>query len=330
MNIDASQLEELVNQLVDRVRALEDESNHVTSAASSIDSDLMEFDGITGKKTKDGGLTHANVADAIAKKHITNKDQYLDQGGTNQCAVADIKNAITKMNGGWVPDTATWTYASSDGPSGTFTVSGDVTARLYRGVKIKLTQTSVKYFVVVGSSYSAPNTTVTVYGGTDYALANAAISSTSWSTEKAPAGFPLSEAKWTLSVLDTFSRTQASPVAGTKYNLGSVSLIVYPGLWRVKYSVNLKVTKASAGAVDEFVTLSNANNTELDKELTGFIGHSSATAKYGTVEISNYILDLSVKATYYLNAWTAQAGVANIYFQGDLEKTAIKAVCALL
>ncbi len=60
--------------LEDRVRHLEDESDDVVGAASSIDSDLMEFSGTTGKKAKDGGLTHANVADAIAKKHDNTQD----------------------------------------------------------------------------------------------------------------------------------------------------------------------------------------------------------------------------------------------------------------
>ncbi len=37
--------------------------------AGAVDSNLAEFDGITGKKIKDSGLTHVNVADAITKKH---------------------------------------------------------------------------------------------------------------------------------------------------------------------------------------------------------------------------------------------------------------------
>ena len=63
--------------LEDRVRHLEDESDDVVGAASSIDSNLMEFSGTTGKKAKDGGLTHANVADAITKKHANTLDHNL-------------------------------------------------------------------------------------------------------------------------------------------------------------------------------------------------------------------------------------------------------------
>jgi len=87
---------------------------------------------------------------------------------------------------GWTSDSATWTYASAS----TFTVSGDVTAQFRKGTKLKLTQTSAKYFYVVGSSYGAPNTTVTVTGGTDYTLANAAITLPYYSYQAAPQGFP--------------------------------------------------------------------------------------------------------------------------------------------
>jgi hypothetical protein len=41
----------------------------VIGAAGAVSSNIVEFDGITGKKLKDGGLSHANVADAVSKKH---------------------------------------------------------------------------------------------------------------------------------------------------------------------------------------------------------------------------------------------------------------------
>jgi hypothetical protein len=83
-----------VADLEDRVRHLEDESDDVVGAASSTDSDLMEFSGTTGKKAKDGGLTHANVADAIAKKHSNS----LDHANTND-PTADQKAALAGTNG---------------------------------------------------------------------------------------------------------------------------------------------------------------------------------------------------------------------------------------
>ena len=87
---------------------------------------------------------------------------------------------------GWIAGGATWTYVSAT----TFTVSGDVTAQFRKGTKLKLTQTTAKYFYVVASSYGAPNTTVTITGGTDYTLANAAITAPYYSYQECPQGFP--------------------------------------------------------------------------------------------------------------------------------------------
>ena len=41
----------------------------VVGPVGATDSNLAEFNGATGKAIKDGGLTHANVLDAISKKH---------------------------------------------------------------------------------------------------------------------------------------------------------------------------------------------------------------------------------------------------------------------
>jgi len=86
----------------------------------------------------------------------------------------------------WTSADETWTYASAT----TFTVSGDRTTKYQRGDRIMLTQTTVKYFVVTNVAYWAPNTTVTITGGTDYTLANAVISSNYYSKQLSPQGYP--------------------------------------------------------------------------------------------------------------------------------------------
>lgn len=80
----------------------------------------------------------------------------------------------------------TCTYASAS----TFTMAGDQTTVLSKGDRLKLTQTTAKYFYVIGVSHSAGTTTVTVTGGTDYTLANAAITTPFYSKEASPNGFP--------------------------------------------------------------------------------------------------------------------------------------------
>lgn len=99
---------------------------------------------------------------------------------------ATLALAETSNETGWTEAGETWTYDSAT----TFTVSGDQTAKYRAGAKIKLTQTSVKYFYIVTSSHSSGTTTVTVTGGSDYSLSNASITSPHFSYQATPQGFP--------------------------------------------------------------------------------------------------------------------------------------------
>jgi hypothetical protein len=132
--------------------------------------------------------------------------------GDQICAVmsakifTDIENMILD---GWIDDQfETWTYASAS----TFTVPGDQTARFTIGTKLKFTQTSVKYAVVLASSYSAPNTTVTIMVNTDYTIANAAISANYHSYATNPQGWPgwfnLTAPTWNTAYIDNGSGGQ--------------------------------------------------------------------------------------------------------------------------
>lgn len=90
------------------------------------------------------------------------------------------------LTDGWMSAGRNWKYASAT----TFTTNGDVRSEYPVGTKIMLTQTTVKYFYVIGATYSAPNTTVTVTGGSDYSLVNNDISSNYVSYVTTPRGFP--------------------------------------------------------------------------------------------------------------------------------------------
>ena len=112
------------------------------------------------------------------------------------------KITLATLLSGWINDSNTWTYVSAS----TFTISGDQTTIITKGTKLKFTQTTVKYAVVVASSYSAPNTTVTIQVNTDYTIANAAITLPAYSYAVNPQGYPgwfnLAAPTWTLSTID--------------------------------------------------------------------------------------------------------------------------------
>jgi len=107
---------------------------------------------------------------------------------------------------GWTAANETWTYVSAT----TFTVPDDQTLKLSKGTRIKLDQTTTKYFVVVDSSFSVDTTTVTVTGGDDYTLADEAITDNFYSYAANPQGYP----GW-FNWAPTFGGFSASPTTGT-------------------------------------------------------------------------------------------------------------------
>jgi len=251
-----------------------------------------------------------------------------------QCVSPTANNAIWKQifpSLGWIPAGETWTYSGADDPTFTFTIPGDKTTKYYAGMKIKLTQTTVKYFIITKVAYSDPNTTVTVYGGTDYDLANAAITDPYYSMIRGPAGFPMDPAKWTVKLVDNSLKDQANPTSSAWYNVGGLSLTIPIGVWRVYYFSASRVGPFdSACQIALITTLSTANNSESDEEFTvmGYINPATAIAMPATKE---KVLNLASKTTYYLNLkYSSDSVPGHLYINGDFGTTIIFAVCAYL
>src|SRR5512137_72964 len=79
----------------------------------------------------------------------------------------------------------TWTYASAN----SVTYAGDLTAIYSPGMRVRLTQRTVKYFVIVSVVYSDPDTTITFYGGGIYSLTEDLITSHDATASDNPQGF---------------------------------------------------------------------------------------------------------------------------------------------
>lgn len=247
----------------------------------------------------------------------------------------------TDFNGGWIDADETWTYASADDPTYTFTVAADVTGKYSAGMRIKLTQTTVKYFIITAvSSYSGGNTTITVYGGTDYDLADAAISSNYYSTQKAPQGFPLDPSKWTVVKLDTTRRQQSNPTNFAWYNLGTTnSQISAPiGVWKVRYVAYVGASgSTSATDIEIRVTLSTANNSESNKlsSMASYLRNIPATAAGAAYQVlfeKEGLITATSKTTYYLNGrhYTGAGTTTDLSFFGNDITTEISLTCAYL
>jgi hypothetical protein len=234
-------------------------------------------------------------------------------------------------NDAWIAGTGTWSYSSADAPTFVISINADVTALIGVGDRIKHTQTTIKYFIVTAvGAFGGGATLVTVYGGTDYTLANAAITSPYYSHVKAPFGFPMSPIKWTETLTDTTQRSQAPPVAGTWYNLGSLSKAVPIGAWRA--SLKVLGQHNSGGAVSDFsITLSTANNSESNVNMTA---NGVAVAGAGTIQsyltiFTQDVLVLTSKTTHYINT-KSNTGGGTLYNRNEVLSLLLTFTCAYL
>lgn len=190
---------QVINNIYDMLEALEAKVGADGSAVNA--SHDYKLSGVTGSdkavsKTGTETLTNKTLTtpvipsiyqDAGKTKLMTLPDVASDTlvvvAGAQTLTNKTLTSPITQgLDDGWVLANESWAYASAT----TITVPTGAASRYSVGDKIKLTQTTVKYFYVVGVA----DTVLTVTGGTDYTVANAAISANYYSKSSSPVGFP--------------------------------------------------------------------------------------------------------------------------------------------
>jgi hypothetical protein len=262
------------------------------------------------------GLTAAQLQAKFDKSASDNKT-YI-----NDTLTAEIDALFTISASGWTVLPATLTYASAT----TMNTSVDLTGMVGLGMRIKLTQTTTKYFIVTAITTSS----ITMYGGTDYTLTSDAISNVYYSSQKTPFGFPMSADKWSIIKTDSSDRSQSSPNGGTWYNLGGVYLDIPIGYWDLGYKVTAQSGYSQTANQNRVIstTLSTTNN-----------GATNPEYNMQTAVVGNYIrstFEKSEKKTFaaetriYLNTMSDTATGDNIYNVGAGKPTQIIAVCAYL
>ena len=244
----------------------------------------------------------------------------------NNIPVLDANAAL--FANGWFTAIGSWTYASADNPTGVITVPSGAASYYGVGDRIKITQTTVKYFIVT----AVTDTTLTVYGGTDFTLADAAISAMYYSHVKSPLGFPTNPAKWSITTTDTNLQSQATPTQNTVYNLGSISITIPIGVWNVFWKSTGRITAATAITLQFKGGLSTANNSFSSDALCDGFYTSLDINMNSHIGIALTQLSLAAKTVYYLNgaALTISATAISLNGAGDMGNTIIKAVCAYL
>lgn len=196
---------------------------------------------------------------------------------------------------GWVDGNETWTYASAT----TFTIAGDKTGKYSKGDKLKLTQTTVKYFYIVNVSHAAGTTTVTITGGTDYTLANAAITLPFYSKAEDPAGHPL-WFNWT----PTYSGFTATVPTGGSHKFRIHGTTVH---LNVAPSTN-GTSNANSFTLTAPVTSKTIANTTWGTSLYGTINNGVVAAAPGRAYIGSNTTTITVERDHAATAWTTSNG----------------------
>lgn len=243
----------------------------------------------------------------------------------------------SEIMGGWYATNATFTYASVDDPTGVINTTLDLTGVISVGMRIKFVNGgNTIYGIVTAITASAITFLHEIDPSDSLALtlmANSAISGFRYSPWKVPVGFPIDVRKWMVRVADASERTQSTPATNTWYNLGSINIVIPIGLWMVSYQACLYIVGSAVTTQNAEVTLSTANNSESDTDMTAYSWMQGASGNLGGMQTVNRekIFSLAAKTTYYLNAMKPGATASSwLGFYGNISKTIIEAVCAYL
>lgn len=234
----------------------------------------------------------------------------------------------TGLVGYWQCDEASGTtLTDSTANANTLTGAGGATAGSADN-PMKATE----YAVITKVSYSSPNTTVTVFTGTDYNIPNQTLSQPYYSREKVPYGFPASRGKWTVSSINRTNASQSTPTINVWYNIGSTQLSVPSGEWIIDYS-GAAFPSDNSSNVSQFTTLSTGAATEDDKDMTHrtYVASNTVTAFGLIAAVSrSKSITLTSATTYYMNHKTDLAGADSLNNVGADAPSLVKAECAYI
>jgi len=231
----------------------------------------------------------------------------------------------------WVADANTWSYSSADAPVFVASVNADMTAVLYPGYRLSLTQTTEKFFIVhaVGA-YSGGATLITIYGGTDYTLTVDAITIPKYSNAKIPPRMPMSKSKWSVVLTDGTLRSQATPTQDTWYNPGSLSITLPIGEWDIFDSHEVSITASTAGLLIVQTALSTSTSSASDSQLLSEVFGQSLTF-FGAGTNKNKVLTITSKTIYYvIIRFILGSNITSIKIENETSNLNIRAVDAYL
>lgn len=254
--------------------------------------DPNEIEGLTGpqlqKKFDDAGISIKDYINNTLTTEIDTKTQYLDA----------INSIQTQFNTGWYPISATLAYSSANAPTFVATTSTDLTSTISVGMKLKLTQTTVKYFIVTAITSNS----ITLYGGTDYTLANATINNVYFSNVKTPYGWNNS-LNYDMDIIKVSKSTVQNLTTQTYTNITLDSQIFKIGVGLELLNNNIYIRKSNIKAVSITTVMqfnvSAYHNLYITKNNTAFCNSSINNSNMTLTTSINVVKDDYININVY-------------------------------
>ncbi len=267
-------------------------------------------DEVVAVETKVGIDGDTNVDSHDYKLNTTASGNPLS--ATNKLVDTDFVD--TAVASGWTVISQTLTFSSDNDPVFTATFFGeDLTAELREGSKLWVTQTTEKYFWVKNVELSGGNTIVTLWGGNDYDLVNAAITAVNYSYTVAPMSWPLDKAVWEV-VVNPSNVIDNAP-AGTVVNVGEV--VVPIGGCELGFKADLEVDFDGVATVQGSGSLNVGYHTDDPSSPTGsFTVNQPFVANIGIGDNNDPtpIANIESSGTSNINAFFTSESTRTVYF----------------
>jgi len=283
-------------------------------------------DGLTAEHARTGAHAKELITSRTEDTSPDSSNDFLLSYDDSAATLKKIKPSSLGIGLGWVPISEIWTYSSSDATNATYvvTVPSDATTKYSAGMRVKLTDSGTKYFIITKVAATA----LTLYGGTDYTLTGGIITSPFYSIHKAPLGFPLDPTKWTVRVTYTDDNTTSS---ATYAQVGSHQISIPTGCWEVFMQATIYGSVSGNNSASGYIALSTATNSASDTDLTYKMFNPAVASLTGTVSSETTmrkILTLTSATTYYQVFKRDTALTWGV--RGSDSRNIIEAVCAYL
>lgn len=234
-------------------------------------------------------------------------------------------------NGGWQALSSAWdawAYSAWDSTRhyGTITVADSSIFTLGQKVRFWQLTGGWKYgFITAKPS----GTSIGIYMGQSYSLANERIYMPAYSRDQAPDGFNRDPSIWT-EKWTTALQINMGVVGTSVVNVTGANIPTCPGMWDLEFVAYGQMTHAGASYLNHMLGISSANNSWSDKELkAGGVVLSVSLSQTDSFMQRKKTVITTVNTTWYLNTSSSNASTTQ-YVNGLTYPAFMQATCGYL